>query len=128
MASNEEFCTNYMVINPEKATLFDLVCILCSHDFEKISSVEVSESEKLGGLRRRWLIFISVFFQKILLSLKNPLARLGFLIEQWLNLPSSNGGVALLILNGLRGLILLILFHRYIFVSFTYGDKLNECI
>lgn len=104
MACEEKFCTNYLVLDAEKASLFDLICILLSNEVEKRTFIDLPETEKLRGLRRRWLIFISVLLQKILLYLKWPMAQLGFVLEFCINLSSSNGGnFASLVLNLLRG-------------------------
>lgn len=52
---------------------------------------------------RRWIIFISLLVQKMLLYLRKPMAITGSLVELWLNLLSSNGGFLALLLNLLKG-------------------------
>lgn len=52
---------------------------------------------------RRWIIFISLLVQKMLLYLRKPMAITGSVVELWLNLLSSNGGFLALLLNLLKG-------------------------
>lgn len=99
----DKVCTNYFVLDPEKASFLDLFRILFSSEVEKRTFIDLPESEKLIGLQRRWLIFISVLAQKIFIRLKWPMAQAGLLLEFWLNLPTSNGGYGRLLLNILLG-------------------------
>ncbi|PSR99779.1 Lipase [Actinidia chinensis var. chinensis] len=103
MACKEDFCKDYLVLNPEHASLLDLVRILFLSDLGERRFVESSEVNNLGGLRRRWLIFISVLLQKVLIYLRKPMAWMGYVLEMWLNLLASNGGFGLLLLNFLKG-------------------------
>ena len=105
MACKEDFCEDYVVLNPEHSSLLDLVRILCLSDLGERRFVESSEVNNLGSLRRRWLIFISVFVQKFLIYLRKPVAWMGYVLEMWLNLLASNGGFGLLLLNLLKGLV-----------------------
>ncbi|GFY86854.1 alpha/beta-Hydrolases superfamily protein [Actinidia rufa] len=103
MACEEDFCKDYFVLKPEHASLFDLIRILCSSSFGERRFVESSGANNLGGLGRRWLIFISVLVQKVLIYLRKPMAWIGYVLEMWLNLLASNGGFGLLLLNLLKG-------------------------
>ncbi|GFS30618.1 alpha/beta-Hydrolases superfamily protein [Actinidia rufa] len=103
MACKEDFCKDYLVLNPEHASLLDLVRILFLSDLGERRFVESSEVNNLGGLKRRWLIFMSVLVQKVLIYLRKPMARMGYVLEMWLNLLASNGGFGLLLLNLLKG-------------------------
>ena len=105
MAWEEDFCKDYLVLKPEHASLFDLVRILCLSSLGERRFVESSGANNLGGLRRRWLIFMSVLVQKVLIYLRKPMAWMGFVLEMWLNLLASNGGFGLLLLNLLKGLV-----------------------
>lgn len=105
----EEFCENYLVVNAKEASLYNIVCILiCSSGFlnnkdfynERYEDAKRSTRENLS---RRWLIFVSVLAQKLLIWAKKPMAQIGSLIEIWLNLLSCNGGVFGLMINCLRG-------------------------
>ncbi|GJT31662.1 hypothetical protein Tco_0922081 [Tanacetum coccineum] len=109
MASAEQFCENYLVVDAKKASLYDIACILiCSTDYLNNKSFyeELSqdvERSTLDKFRRRWLIFASVLAQKVLIWAKYPMARIGSYIEIWLNLLSSNGGFFRLVINSLLG-------------------------
>ncbi|KVH98355.1 uncharacterized protein LOC112510912 [Cynara cardunculus var. scolymus] len=108
-AGAEEFCKDYLVVDAKEASLYDIASILiCSTDSlkkkrfydERYEDVEKSTTV---NLRRRRLIFSSVVLQKLLIWTKKPLALTGSLIEMWLNLLSSNGGLFGLMINRLRG-------------------------
>lgn len=107
MANNhhlhEHFCSDFLDVEPGKAGLFDLICLLFSRDVKARSFIDCPEDRRLRTLRRRWLIFVSTVVQKLLLSCKTPMARVGSAVEMWLNLLSSNGGFGSLLLNLLSG-------------------------
>lgn len=99
-------CTGYLELMPHKTiTLLDLVRILCSSDNSLANQefIDVSEPHHLQGLEIRWIIFLSLFAQKILLYLKKPMVWTRDVIEMWLNRLSSNGGFVKLFLNILTG-------------------------
>ncbi|KAK1436589.1 hypothetical protein QVD17_02371 [Tagetes erecta] len=109
MTTAEEFCESYLVVDAKEASLYDIVCILfCSTTYlntknfynERSEYVERSIWQNLG---RRFIIFASMLAQKLLLWAEKPLALIGFLIEFWLNLLSSNGGFFGLLINIIRG-------------------------
>ncbi|XP_052200854.1 triacylglycerol lipase OBL1-like [Diospyros lotus] len=101
--SNQHFCKDYLVLKPEQASIFDLVRILYSSDIEKRGFIECIEPGNLRAFRRRWLLFVSVLAQKLLLYLEKPMSWTGYIVEMWLNLLSSNGGLGMLLLNLLKG-------------------------
>ncbi|KAH7567434.1 hypothetical protein ACOSQ2_010982 [Xanthoceras sorbifolium] len=104
MASEEHFCQNYLFLKPEEATLFDLIRLLYSSKLEERRFVECSsEADCHGNFRRRWIIFISVVSQKVLLFTRIPLAIVGYVLELWLNLLSGNGGFLRLLFNLFTG-------------------------
>ncbi|KAF7140890.1 hypothetical protein RHSIM_Rhsim06G0051100 [Rhododendron simsii] len=107
MAPKVHSCENYLELKPHDATLLDPVRIMFTSDnslaMEK--SVETSEPNHLRGLELRWVIFISLSVQKLLLYLKKPMAWLGYVIEMCLKLLSSNGGFWWLLLNILKGAV-----------------------
>ncbi|KAI3513105.1 hypothetical protein L1887_20431 [Cichorium endivia] len=112
MASAEEFCENYLVLDANEASLYDIACILiCSTDFLNKkrfydqSSQDVEKSTQ--SFRQRWLIFASVLAQKLLSWAKKPLALIGCLIETWLNLLSCNGGFFGLLINSIQGKVVM---------------------
>ncbi|XP_059637969.1 triacylglycerol lipase OBL1-like [Cornus florida] len=80
---------DYLVLKPAEASLFDLVRILYSSELNKRQFVQCRETEKL---EYRWILFISVLAQKLLLYLKTPMKLIGYLLTMWLNFVSINGG------------------------------------
>ncbi|KAK0576280.1 hypothetical protein LWI29_014868 [Acer saccharum] len=105
MASEEYLCQNYLFLKPKEATLFDLIRLLYSSNLEEIRFVEFSDQadRHIDNFRRRWLIFISVVAQKLLLFIRIPLAIVGNVLELCLNLLSSNGGFLRLLYNLFTG-------------------------
>ncbi|KAL5752971.1 hypothetical protein ACOSQ2_023478 [Xanthoceras sorbifolium] len=106
MACDKGFSSNYMLLKPEEVKLFDLFHILFSSDIEKIKFVDSSEGTE-ESFRRRWLIFISIVAQKFLLFVAKPLSWIGSGIEFMLNLLSVNRNLGVLLLNLLRGRIIM---------------------
>ncbi|KAK6115913.1 hypothetical protein DH2020_008182 [Rehmannia glutinosa] len=104
MACEDDFCENYLVIKPEQASCLDLVRILCSDDLEKRDFFNTRVLQ--GGstrFRHRWIVFISVLLQKVLLYLKKPVASVGSAVELLLNFPAANGGYRRLFCNLFTG-------------------------
>ncbi|RVX00050.1 hypothetical protein CK203_024738 [Vitis vinifera] len=102
MASEDDLCRDYLLLKPEEASFLDLVRVLCCSEWEKRGFIECTEEKELMR-ERRWIIFISLLVQKMLLYLRKPLAITGSVVELWLNLLSSNGGFLALLLNLLKG-------------------------
>ncbi|OAY22938.1 triacylglycerol lipase OBL1 [Manihot esculenta] len=100
---DEAFCHNELLLDPEEASVFDLICLLFSSDIKSRRFVECPEEQRRRDFSHRWLIFISVVAQKFLLYNRKPLAQIGDAIETWLNLLSSNGGLFTLMLKFLTG-------------------------
>ncbi|XP_023728604.1 triacylglycerol lipase OBL1 [Lactuca sativa] len=108
MASAEEFCENYLVLDASEASLYDIACILiCSTTFlntKKFYKQRSQDVEKSTvSFRQRWVVFASVLLQKLFIWGKKPMALIGSLIELWLNLLSSNGGFFGLLINIITG-------------------------
>ncbi|KAJ8764525.1 hypothetical protein K2173_006265 [Erythroxylum novogranatense] len=106
MECNKGFSSSYMVLKPEEVKFFDLISILFSTDIEKRKFVD-SPEQKEESFRRRWLIFISIAVQKLLLFSSKPMSWIGSLIEMWINLLSSNGSFGRLLLNVFTGKLLI---------------------
>lgn len=100
---NKSFCTNYLLLEPEKASVLDLCKLLFSSNVEKRKFVDCPDGvrEPFG---RRWIMFVSVVMQKLLQATSKPLARFGNGVENWLNLLSGNGGFFGLIMNSFKGI------------------------
>lgn len=105
VACEENFCDDYLVLRPQDASLLDLVRVLCGSGWEKRGFIECGEEKELS--ERRWIIFISLLVQKMLLYMRKPMALAGSVVELFLNLISSNRGFLGLLLNLLKGLRLL---------------------
>ncbi|KAK1588524.1 hypothetical protein Q3G72_024334 [Acer saccharum] len=95
---DKSFSSNYMVLNPEEVGLFDLINMLFSSNIEKRKFVDSSEVEE-QDFWRRWIMFISIVVQKLLLFFAKPMSIFGSAIEFFLNLLSINGNLASLLLN-----------------------------
>lgn len=94
---------NYLLLKPEEASLLDLVRFLFSSTLVNRSFIECPQELEFPEFRHRWILFISVVAQMALLASKNSLNRIGYKVEMWLNLLSSNGGFFRLLFNILRG-------------------------
>ncbi|GLU04258.1 hypothetical protein SLE2022_214170 [Rubroshorea leprosula] len=105
MISQHNFFDNYLLLKPKEANVFDLVHLLFSSSLlERKRFIECpAELPKYTDFRRRWLIFISVLAQKLLLLLNTPMAKTGHALEMCLNLFSSNGGFLRLLRNLFKG-------------------------
>ncbi|KAL8141126.1 hypothetical protein V2J09_007147 [Rumex salicifolius] len=98
-------CKDYLVVEPRKGGFWDLFKLLWSHqDIGERSCLESPDGKKLTQIRHRWIVFVSVITQKILIRLESPLARVGFGLCVFLNLLSSNGGLFGLFLNSITAL------------------------
>ncbi|KAL8232173.1 hypothetical protein R6Q57_001951 [Mikania cordata] len=107
--ATEEFCESYLVVDAKQANLFNIASILtCSTSFLNTKSFYEEQSEHVDSsiediISRRIIIFASMLAQKVLIWVEKPLALIGFSIELWLNLLSSNGGFLRLVINGILG-------------------------
>ncbi|CAA2996194.1 uncharacterized protein LOC111367420 isoform X2 [Olea europaea subsp. europaea] len=101
--ADENFCKDYLVLKPEEASPLDCIRILYSSALQKRNFFNAPEEATVRGFRHRWIIFVSVVMQKLFLWLKGPVAKIGSLLELWLNYPSCNGGYCTLFLNLLTG-------------------------
>ncbi|KAJ6412998.1 hypothetical protein OIU84_005921 [Salix udensis] len=102
MQCNKGFSSNYMLLNPEELTFFDLIKILFHTNIEKRKFVDSTEVEE-ESLERRWLMFVSIIVQKLLQFFSRPISFVGSMLEMWLNLLSINRGCCRLLLNIFRG-------------------------
>ncbi|TYG46024.1 hypothetical protein ES288_D11G223200v1 [Gossypium darwinii] len=99
------YSSSYMVLKPEEAKVVDLISILVSSNLEKREFVE-SSGKRDVSFRRRWMIFISVVLQKLLILISRPMAWMGALIEMWLNFLSNNPTLFVFIINLLKGTLI----------------------
>ncbi|KAG2390358.1 hypothetical protein LR48_Vigan07g270400 [Vigna angularis] len=103
MESKELFGSNYLLLKPEEASVVDLGRLLFSSKLSNRRFIECREEIQATDFRQRWLIFISVVAQILLLASRNSLKKVGDILEFSLNLLSCNGGFKGLFFNILRG-------------------------
>jgi hypothetical protein len=98
---------DYLILRPDKVTLFGLIHLLYTGDIKDNGAVHCPEkTPNINELRRRWLLFVSLLVQMILLKLKKPMAKLGWAAEKWMNLYYANGdSIVVLTRNFLSGKI-----------------------
>ncbi|XVE83891.1 hypothetical protein DITRI_Ditri16bG0124700 [Diplodiscus trichospermus] len=102
MTSCDNFCDDYVVLNPEKTSFFDPFRLLFTSDLENKSFISLTAQPDYR-FRHRWILFVSLLAQKLLLWGTTPMARVGYVLEMSLNLLSINGGLFNLLLNVATG-------------------------
>jgi hypothetical protein len=110
-----QFCEHYMLLNPEDASLRDLVRFLLFSTSETSRFIQRTKEEK-GDFWRRWYIFNSLFAQKLLLFWGKPMVQVGYMLELWLNLLLRNGGFLMLLSNLLKGSVHFSFLDIYIYI------------
>lgn len=104
MASSEElFGLNYLLLKPQEASAVDLGRLLFSSNLNNRGFIECPREIEAREFRQRWLLFISIVAQKVLVASRNSLKNVGDTLELWLNLLSSNGGLIRLLFKFLIG-------------------------
>ena len=104
MDGRDEFFRDFMVLRPEKGGVRSLLHLLGSRDVAANEVVECPAGTAVDRWLQRWVIFVSVVAQMLLLWVKKPMAALGRAVEYWMNLISDNGGgVIRLIRNAMEG-------------------------
>ncbi|XP_022768754.1 uncharacterized protein LOC111312602 [Durio zibethinus] len=106
MARDENcFCDDYFLLNPKEAGFFDLFRLLCSSQLGNRRFIDFPGQQQHQNFRYRWITFISVLVQKLLMLGTKPMALVGNVIEMWLNLLSSNSGLVGLLRNTVTSLV-----------------------
>ncbi|KAF7094394.1 hypothetical protein CFC21_096704 [Triticum aestivum] len=92
------------VLRPDKGGVRSLLHLLRCSDVGESDAVDCAAGGKEVADRwRRFIIFVSVVAQMLLLWVKTPMAKLGRAVEFWMNLITDNGGGALkLIRNAMQ--------------------------
>ncbi|KAL4362869.1 hypothetical protein GQ457_04G035250 [Hibiscus cannabinus] len=96
------FSSNFMLLKPEEVSFLDLFRILYSSNLDGRGFVD-SSSETAESFRYRWLIFVSIVAQKMLMFTSKPMAWMGSTIEMFLNLLAINKNFFVLLFNLMRG-------------------------
>ncbi|KAK7331067.1 hypothetical protein VNO77_25278 [Canavalia gladiata] len=104
---NKGFADSYMLLKPEHASFLDLLRVLIYPNLSKQNFVECHAEDLEDTWGHRWLIFMSILAQKLLQLVAKPLAFFGNRIELLINLVAFNGGVFRLLLNFLKGELVL---------------------
>lgn len=104
MDGRDEFSGDFMVLRPDKGGVRSLLHLLRSSDVGANDAVDCAPGKEVPDRWRRWIIFVSVVAQMLLLWVKTPLAKLGRALEYWMNFITDNGGGVLkLIRNAMQG-------------------------
>ncbi|XP_062101983.1 triacylglycerol lipase OBL1-like [Humulus lupulus] len=105
---DKSFSASYMLLKCEEVGLFDLLYLLLySSDSVKKKLLVESSDKAEESFGRRWIIFLSIVVQKVLQFVSIPLAGVGSAFEMGLNILSSNGNLFNLILNFIRGRVVI---------------------
>ncbi|KAK8710883.1 hypothetical protein V6N13_146192 [Hibiscus sabdariffa] len=119
--SFNKFSGNYLVLRPDEVRVSQLFCILWSHELEENAFVECPPERFKENIRWRWLIFMSLSSQKLLLHAAGPLRWIGEKVEMWVNLITLNRNVFVLLSNLLRGKLKMPDRESEVFMSFVGG-------
>lgn len=100
-----EFCSNFLVLRPNKANPIKLLRFLWSGYITDGADamIECPKREQEENRKHKVVIFLSLLVQMILLWIAKPLRCIGSAFEWLLNLPSSNQNWLGLIHNVLHG-------------------------
>ncbi|CAL5055958.1 unnamed protein product [Urochloa decumbens] len=99
------FCSDFMVLRPDKGGFYDMFHLLCSCKVAENAAVDCPSGAEIADWWRRWVVFVSLVAQVLLLWVKKPVALLGRVMEYWMNLLNENGGsVLVLVVRALQGL------------------------
>lgn len=118
---NKGFADSYMLLSPEDAHFFDLLRVLYSRNLGHRKFVDSNaEGSYEGSFRNRWLIFVSLVLQKLLLFIAKPLSFFGSCVEFFINLLVLNGGFIMIVINFLTGYFNFLLHRSEFFILFIY--------
>lgn len=122
--------SNYLVLKPDEGGMRDLFHLLYSRNICRNGRVDCPQGTELNELNRRWLIFVSLLAQVILLHLRKPMSWIGSMLEWWPNLLLDNTNLLTLLLNLLKGdLMVAPLSHTHnckFFFSFFLEKKVGN--
>lgn len=95
--------TNYMFLKPKRMSFYQLPQVFYCNNLQdrKFVNCHNDNDDNFDGYR--WLIFISLLAQKLLLLIAKPLKFLGHTVEFLLNLASDNYSISDLIFNFFQG-------------------------
>ncbi|KAJ0096461.1 hypothetical protein Patl1_28692 [Pistacia atlantica] len=115
---SHSFSGNYLVLRPEEVGLCHLFGILLNGDMAQKAFIEYPIGKE-ENLQRRWLIFISLFGQKVLQHLAKPMMAFGSAFEMWMNLLSCNGNFFGLLLHVFQNKVIVPERTSEMFLSFV---------
>ncbi|XVF61173.1 hypothetical protein PTKIN_Ptkin08bG0108500 [Pterospermum kingtungense] len=117
-SQSHKFSGNYLVLRPDEVSVCDLFSLLWSDELEKKAFLDCPPEKFRENIRRKWLIFMSLSAQKILLHAAKPLRWSGEKLEMWVNLVSLNRNIFVLLLNLVRGKVIMPERESEVFLSF----------
>ncbi|KAG0469690.1 hypothetical protein HPP92_016390 [Vanilla planifolia] len=94
---------DYLVLRPEKVGFWDVLRLLYSGKLDENSCVDGPPGTEIGELKRRWVVFVSLLIQRLLLLSSSSMAKVGSVVVFFGNLVTDNGGLLSLFVNYLRG-------------------------
>ncbi|CAN6279882.1 unnamed protein product [Urochloa humidicola] len=98
------FYSDFMVLRPDKGGFYDMFHLLWSCKVAENAAVDCPSGTEIADWRRRYVVFVSLVAQVLLLWAKKPVALLGRVMEYWMNLLNENGGsVLVLVVTALQG-------------------------
>ncbi|XP_068660870.1 triacylglycerol lipase OBL1 [Aristolochia californica] len=99
----------YLIIWPEKGGPFDLLRFLISTDGPRETAFLESSDQDLSpiGCEYRWVILVSIIARRIIGFFGKPMELQGALLEYFLNLLSENGDFLGLMVNLIKGKVVL---------------------
>ncbi|OEL34318.1 hypothetical protein BAE44_0004659 [Dichanthelium oligosanthes] len=104
MDGRDDFFSDFLVLRPDKGGFRSLLHLLCSCKVADNDAVDCPIGTEVAERWRRWVIFVSLVAQMLLLWIKRPMAAFGRAIEYWMNLLTDNGGGVLgLVRNAMQG-------------------------
>ncbi|KAE8694042.1 Alpha/beta-Hydrolases superfamily protein, putative isoform 2 [Hibiscus syriacus] len=105
-AGRKEFYSDYMLFNPKKASLFDLIALLFSRNIKNRKFIETT-IETEDSFMYRVAVFLTTLLQKFLLTISIPMALAGQTFEDMCNLFTNNGGLFGLVKRVMTGKVVI---------------------
>ncbi|KAJ0754136.1 putative triacylglycerol lipase [Helianthus annuus] len=104
---DKSFCEDHLLLSPKDVGLRDLITLLFSKNIANRKGIDCPAGTTEETFTRRFVIFISIVAQKVLLLLYKPLSWVGSAIEFMPNFMLANGGLSKLLFNVVSGKMVL---------------------
>ncbi|KAL2931769.1 putative feruloyl esterase A [Bienertia sinuspersici] len=99
-------CKDYLLLKPEETSFSDLLLFLVYNE-RKLVDCPSKFQEDVRKLNYRWIVVISALMMKLLQLMKTPMEYIGYLIETLMNLITNYGGLFNLLLNFIKGKVVM---------------------